>query len=67
MSVRCQFIAGATCPACHAVDRIRRCRDLSSGRDWIECVSCGHHEEFPNEAEEGQSSAVVTLKPQARR
>ncbi|NNM51415.1 MAG: YheV family putative metal-binding protein [Pseudomonadales bacterium] len=61
MSTRCQFIAGATCPVCHAMDRIRRCRDDQSGRDWIECVSCGHNEDLPTEAE-GQSIPIVILE-----
>lgn len=70
MSVRRQFIAGAKCPRCEALDRIRQCLDRESGREWMECVSCGYEEERPKEVtpvhEEKQESGAVTWKPSGR-
>ncbi|MAD70946.1 YheV family putative metal-binding protein [Alloalcanivorax profundimaris] len=34
-----QFIAGAACPSCGAVDRIQRC--IEGETIWMECVACG--------------------------
>lgn len=34
-----QFIAGATCPSCGAMDTIQRCTEQSA--IWMECVACG--------------------------
>ena len=45
-AVRRQFIAGARCPRCNALDKIRLCRDAQ--REWIECVACGHVAEEPD-------------------
>ncbi|MFP1681746.1 YheV family putative metal-binding protein [Alloalcanivorax sp. C16-1] len=39
MAVKRQFIAGAACPSCGAVDRVQRC--LDGERIWMECVACG--------------------------
>ncbi len=46
-TIKRQFIAAARCPACQAVDRIRRCYDPASGREWIECVACAYQEDRP--------------------
>lgn len=51
MNVRRQFIAGAKCPKCQAIDRIRQCRDQVTGDEWIECVSCHYRERKPEENE----------------
>ena len=45
--VKKQFIAGAKCPRCNALDKIRACR--SETREWMECVACGYEEERPEE------------------
>ncbi|MCH2556358.1 MAG: YheV family putative metal-binding protein [Alcanivorax sp.] len=39
MAVKRQFIAGAACPSCGALDRVQRC--LDGERIWMECVACG--------------------------
>lgn len=38
MSVKRQFIAGAACPACGAVDKIQRC--VEGDVIWMQCVAC---------------------------
>ena len=43
--VRKQFIAGAMCPRCKGIDKVRACR--SETREWMECVTCGYEEERP--------------------
>ena len=47
MAIKKQFIAGAACTQCGAVDKVRLCRE--EGREWIECVACGFSEERPRE------------------
>lgn len=37
--IKRQFIAGATCPSCGAIDKIQRCEE--QGKTWMECVACG--------------------------
>ncbi len=39
-----RFIAGATCKQCQKQDVIRWCKDSETDQEWIECVSCGYHE-----------------------
>lgn len=39
MSIKRQFIAGAACSSCGAVDRIQRC--VEGETIWMECVACG--------------------------
>ena len=45
--VKKQFIAGAKCPRCNELDKIRACK--SETREWMECVACGYEEERPTE------------------
>ncbi|HCT40694.1 MAG TPA: metal-binding protein [Moraxellaceae bacterium] len=45
--VKKQFIAGAKCPRCNGLDKIRACK--SETREWMECVACGYEEERPTE------------------
>lgn len=49
MKTKRQFIAGARCPQCHALDKVRFCRE--GEREWLECVACGHATENPGEPE----------------
>lgn len=57
--VKKQFIAGAKCPRCQALDKIRACK--SETREWMECVACGYEEDRPQEvtppAEESPAAA----------
>ena len=39
MTLKRQFIAGATCPGCGQLDKIQRVND--GDKLWIECVACG--------------------------
>lgn len=57
--IRKQFIAGAHCPACHAQDKIRFCRD--GAREWMECVACGHATENPGEPEHPNPQEDTTV------
>jgi len=45
--VKKQFIAGAKCPQCNAMDKIRACK--TAEREWMECVACGYEEDRPTE------------------
>ncbi len=38
MSIKRQFIAGAKCPECGAMDKIQRCQ--SAERTWMYCLAC---------------------------
>ncbi len=65
-TIKRQFIAAARCPACQAVDRIRRCHETVSGREWIECVACAYQEERPTAPaspvpERGGEGVAVTV------
>ncbi len=44
-----RFIAGAMCKKCQQQDVIRWCKDSDTEQEWVECVSCGHHEDKPDE------------------
>ncbi len=37
-----RFIAGAVCPRCAEMDRLRTWRD--EGREYRECISCGYQD-----------------------
>ena len=43
------LIAGATCKKCQKQDVIRWCKNNDTEQEWIECVSCGYHEDKPDE------------------
>lgn len=53
MTVTKRFIAGATCPACQALDRVVLYTE--SGRRWRECVSCGYRDEMLVSAPQGDA------------
>lgn len=63
--IKRQFIAGATCPGCGAMDRIQRCSDGDS--TWMECVACGLVRDLdqpPVAADATDANEqTVTLKP----
>ncbi|HET8729749.1 MAG TPA: YheV family putative metal-binding protein [Moraxellaceae bacterium] len=52
--IRKHFIAGARCPQCQAIDKVRFCRD--GEHEWIECVACGLVSENPGEPEHPPAS-----------
>jgi uncharacterized metal-binding protein (TIGR02443 family) len=47
--IKKQFIAGAHCPQCNALDKVKLCRE--SEREWLECVACGKVTDAPAEPE----------------
>ena len=47
--IKKRFIAGAVCKKCQQQDVIRWCKDSQNDKEWIECVSCGYHEDKPDE------------------
>jgi hypothetical protein len=63
--VKRQFIAGATCPGCGAMDRIQRCNDGAS--TWMECVACGLLRDLDQQPAASEATDAneqpVTLKP----
>ena len=59
-SIRKRFIAGAVCPQCQAVDKVRSFK--KDGRHYRDCINCGF-EEVLNSSDAGSSfmqSAIVT-------
>lgn len=60
MSVRKHFIAGARCPQCQAVDKVRFCRE--GEREWIECVACGLVSENPGAPEHPQPETPASAE-----
>ena len=68
MTIKRQFIAGASCPECQQQDKIQRVIDGDSM--WMECVSCGMRKDL-DAAPEGNAEAAalataITLKPSPR-
>lgn len=61
-----QFIAGAACPSCGAVDRIQRCSDGDS--IWMECVACGMVRDLDEkpEATDANEQPVTLQGPKTR-
>ncbi len=43
---RRRFIAGATCPACGALDVVQWWRE--GGTEWMQCIRCDHLREQPD-------------------
>lgn len=43
--IKRQFIAGAICPSCKAIDKVRRC-ESASAVIWLDCVACGYTQEL---------------------
>lgn len=63
MPMKRQFIAGATCPSCGALDRIQRCAE--GEKTWMECVACGLIRDLDEPAPEATDAheQSVTLQP----
>lgn len=53
MTVTKRFIAGATCPACQAQDRVVLYTE--SGKRFRECISCGYRDELSVSAPRGDA------------
>ena len=47
--VKKQFIAGAECPACHAMDQVRMW--YMDGVPHRECAACGYNDRLDSEAQ----------------
>lgn len=65
MTIKRQFIAGASCPECQQQDKIQRVIDGDTM--WMECVSCGMRKDL-DAAPVGNVAAAalataITLKP----
>lgn len=61
MTVRRQFIAGATCPACGELDKIQRVDDGHSV--WMECVRCHMKQALPEPGDDADVQGVVIQAP----
>lgn len=56
-----QFIAGAACPSCGALDTIQRCTDQEA--IWMECVACGLVRDLDESpATNGNDAQPVTVR-----
>jgi len=57
-----RFIAGAVCPKCQAMDKLRTY--TLEGKQFRDCVSCGFEEEmsFPESPQQG-SGFITSDKP----
>ena len=51
-----RFVAGAQCPSCHEVDRLKV--DVIHG-EWRWCVACGFEERLPDAAAPAEDEATV--------
>ncbi len=51
-----RFIAGAVCPRCSEMDRIRAWRDDEVEKQYRECISCGY--------EDAQSTKIEAQAPE---
>lgn len=58
--VKRQFFAGTPCPACRAMDKVRRCED-GHGNIWLECVACGYSQDLTDGyVDPDEQAGVVT-------
>lgn len=71
MTIKRQFIAGASCPSCGAADKIQRC--VENDVIWMECVACGMVRNLDDEPAEEEHEhddvgvQAVTLRPAGSR
>lgn len=56
-SVKKRFIAGARCPQCQQLDKIRCWHD--GDRYFSECVSCGYSEEMNKDGSRSENSGAA--------
>lgn len=61
-----QFIAGAKCPKCGALDRVVKI--ITVDDEWIECIECAYSEQRPTHVEltepaEPDEIGVIQFKP----
>lgn len=61
MAVQKRFIAGAICPRCAAMDRIRAWEQ--NGIRYRDCVSCDFFEQLPIEKEAAAELATRVSRP----
>lgn len=54
-----RFIAGAVCPRCNEMDKIRAWRDDEVETQFRECVNCGYEDKQSTKVE-AQSPELVT-------
>ncbi|MDX1677042.1 YheV family putative zinc ribbon protein [Arsukibacterium sp.] len=61
-----RFIAGASCPKCHAMDTMMLF--LENNVEKVECVSCGHQMVQPaeqvNKASRASEQVIGVFKPE---
>ena len=60
--IKKQFIAGARCPKCGAMDKVQRW--LTGENVFLYCVSCEHKEELAEKPEQApvEQESIITLK-----
>ena len=51
-----QFIAGAKCPKCGALDRVVKI--ITVDDEWIECIECAYSEKRPTHLDEPETPAI---------
>ena len=61
-----QFIAGAKCPKCGALDRVVKFTTVDD--EWIECITCEYTEKRPTHVEPAEPEhpdeiGVIQFKP----
>lgn len=61
-----QFIAGAKCPKCGALDRVVKI--ITVDDEWIECITCEYTEKRPPHVESAEPEhpdeiGVIQFKP----
>ncbi|ETI60799.1 YheV family putative zinc ribbon protein [Marinomonas profundimaris] len=54
-----RFIAGAVCPRCSEMDKIRAWRDDDAEQQFRECISCGY-EDVQSTVVQAQPTEIVT-------
>lgn len=58
MSLKRQFIAGAKCPECGALDKIQRCQ--TEERTWMHCLACGMDRNMDDAPKEASADSPIT-------
>lgn len=57
-----QFLAGVSCPKCHAMDAVVQVQLFEPVADeYIECTQCGHQERRPKPSELDSNAQQVQL------